>query len=89
MVKLLRVGRTLSFTNQTNSTKAFTTNSQKQHFNHNLTMKKKSLRTCIIALALTLLASFLAVGCATVPDENGVTIQKNRSLNPLDYIPFF
>jgi uncharacterized protein len=52
-------------------------------------MKKKSLRSCVIALALTLLAASLTLGCATIPDENGVTIQKNRSLNPLDYIPFF
>lgn len=52
-------------------------------------MKKKSLRSCAIALALILIASFITVGCASLPDENGVTIQKNRSLNPIDYIPFF
>ncbi|MGYP001849786456 len=47
----------------------------------------KNRRTLICLLALLALA-LLSTACTSTRSENGVQIQKNRSLNPLDYIPY-
>lgn len=52
-------------------------------------MKNKAPFLKQIVLSLVVISFLFLSGCGTVPDENGVTIQKNRSYNPLDYIPFF
>lgn len=39
-------------------------------------------------LALALAAMVFTAGCASTRTENGVTIEKQSSLNPLNYIPF-
>ncbi|MGB0409743.1 MAG: hypothetical protein ACPG3X_03860 [Opitutales bacterium] len=46
---------------------------------------KKAASLWRILLATLLLASL--AGCASTRTQNGVTIKKDRSLNPLDYIP--
>lgn len=41
------------------------------------------------ALLLALIGSLLlASGCSTTKTQNGVTIEKQRSMNPLNYIPY-
>jgi hypothetical protein len=37
---------------------------------------------------LSMLGLFLLSGCASTRTENGVMIEKKRSANPLDYIPY-
>ncbi|NCG08098.1 MAG: hypothetical protein GWO81_00780 [Verrucomicrobia bacterium] len=48
-------------------------------------LKTATLRVLLLALLAT---TFLAVGCTSTRTQNGVQIQKQRSLNPLDYIPY-
>ncbi|MFO8026743.1 MAG: hypothetical protein R6U56_03670 [Opitutales bacterium] len=48
-------------------------------------MKNKPYIVLFIALVCLLAAS----GCATTKTDRGVTIEKQRSSNPFDYIPFF
>ncbi len=47
----------------------------------------KNRRTHICLLALLALA-LLTTACTSTRSENGVQIQKKRSLNPLNYIPY-
>jgi predicted small secreted protein len=49
------------------------------------TIKSITLRALLVAL---LASSFLTTACSSTRNENGVQIQKHRSLNPLDYIPY-
>lgn len=50
-------------------------------------MKKQRKFDSFVILIIAF--AFLAGGCTTTHSENGVTIQQERSWNPLDYIPFF
>ena len=43
--------------------------------------KMRLFLACVIASIL------ITSGCTTTRQQNGVTIQKKHSLNPLDYIP--
>jgi len=47
----------------------------------------KSHTRKIALLLLLALAGLSVAGCASTRTENGVTIEKNRSWNPLDYVP--
>jgi hypothetical protein len=44
--------------------------------------------TRYLALFITLCCLIAASGCASTRTENGVTIEKGGSMNPLRYIPF-
>lgn len=48
-------------------------------------MKNRRNHICLLAL-LTL--ALLTTACTSTRSENGVQIQKKRSLNPLNYIPY-
>lgn len=48
-------------------------------------MKNRRTRICLLAL---LALALLTTACTSTRNENGVQIQKKRSLNPLDYIPY-
>ena len=48
-------------------------------------MKNKTKRLLLLAL---LALTFLALGCTSTRNENGVQIQKQRNWNPLNYIPY-
>jgi hypothetical protein len=49
------------------------------------TIKSITLRVLLVAL---LACTFLTTACSSTNTQNGVQIQKHRSLNPLDYIPY-
>ncbi len=51
-------------------------------------MKHIKTTTARILLLALLASTFLATACTSTSTQNGVQIQKNRSLNPLDYIPY-
>jgi hypothetical protein len=48
-------------------------------------MKSKH-KTLLLALALA--ASCLTSACTSTRTENGVSIERQRSMNPLNYIPY-
>ncbi|CAI8310951.1 MAG: Uncharacterised protein [Opitutia bacterium UBA7350] len=48
-------------------------------------MTKQFLR--LLALVLFVSTIFIA-GCTSTRNQNGVQIEQQRSLNPIDYIPF-
>ncbi|MFP4070103.1 MAG: hypothetical protein ACLFVC_07980 [Opitutales bacterium] len=41
------------------------------------------------ALVLLLAGALLLSACSSTRTQNGVTIEKDRSYNPLDYVPGF
>lgn len=49
-------------------------------------MKTRHLQKTVLSLLLVLSVIGLSA-CSSTRSENGVTIDKNRSLNPLNYIP--
>lgn len=49
-------------------------------------MKTRNLQKTICSLLLVLSIVGLSA-CSSTRSEHGVTIEKNRSLNPLNYIP--
>ncbi len=48
-------------------------------------MKRKA--TYLVAALILGACLLIATGCASTKTQNGVTIEKNRSWNPLDYVP--
>jgi uncharacterized protein YcfL len=48
---------------------------------------KTSPRLPIACLCALLIGLFLLSGCTSTKTQNGVTIEQQRSINPLDYIP--
>lgn len=50
-------------------------------------MPMKTRYKSLLLLLLTLAASLLSSGCTSTRTENGVTIERQRSANPLNYLP--
>ncbi len=48
-------------------------------------MKTQHKRLLIL---LTIATALFASGCTSTSTQNGVTIERQRSANPLNYIPF-
>lgn len=48
----------------------------------------KPIQTTTFTLLAALLLATLCSGCASTKTENGVTIEENRSYNPMNYLPW-
>lgn len=86
-VRSLPAANTPNSTIPTTSTAASTTNNPRPPTppKRMKTIKSITLRALLVAL---LASSFLTTACSSTSTQNGVQIQKHRSLNPLDYIPY-